>query len=124
MRNFSQIWRRISDPSPASDSQTKAPNGVDLRSSRLVIRLWRDHVLKYWPALTFPLILMSLEGAALGAFAWMVRPLFDELFSAQSLDGLWKVVTVIGFLFLFRAVVGFVQRVKTARPFANDCALR
>lgn len=53
----------------------------------------------------------------------MVRPLFDELFAAQSLDGLWKVVTVIGFLFLFRAVEGFVQRVKTGRPFANDCAL-
>jgi len=101
----------MSDPSPASDSQATAPNGVDLRSSRLVIRLWREHVLKYWPALTFALILMSLEGAALGAFAWMVRPLFDELFAAQSLDGLWKVVTVIGFLFLFRAVAGFVQRV-------------
>ena len=114
----------MSDPSRASDSQTKAPNGVDLRSSRLVIRLWREHVLKYWPALTIALILMSLEGAALGAFAWMVRPLFDELFAAQSLDGLWKVVTVIGFLFLFRAVEGFVQRVKTGRPFANDCALR
>ena len=53
---------------------------------------------------------MSLEGAALGAFAWMVRPLFDELFQAQSLDGLWIVVTVIGSLFLFRAIAGFVQR--------------
>ncbi len=72
--------------------------------------MWRDHVLKYWPALLFALILMSLEGAALGAFAWMVRPLFDELFQAQSLDGLWLVVTVIGSLFLFRAIAGFVQR--------------
>ena len=80
------------------------------RSSRLVMRLWRDHVFKYWPALLFSLILMSLEGAALGAFAWMVRPLFDELFQAQSLDGLWLVVTVIGGLFLFRAIAGFVQR--------------
>ncbi len=98
-------------PTSAPDSQTPPNLGVDLRSSRLVIRLWREHVLKYWPALTFALILMSLEGAALGAFAWMVRPLFDELFTAQSLDGLWKVVTVIGFLFLFRAVAGFIQRV-------------
>ena len=82
----------------------------ETRSFRLVMRLWRDHVLKYWPALLFALILMSLEGAALGAFAWMVRPLFDELFQAQSLDGLWLVVTVIGGLFLFRAIAGFVQR--------------
>lgn len=82
----------------------------ETRSFRLVMRLWRDHVLKYWPALLFALILMSLEGAALGAFAWMVRPLFDELFQAQTLDGLWLVVTVIGGLFLFRAIAGFVQR--------------
>ena len=82
----------------------------ETRSLRLVVRLWRDHVLKYWPALLFALILMSLEGAALGAFAWMVRPLFDELFQAQTLDGLWLVVTVIGGLFLFRAIAGFVQR--------------
>lgn len=75
------------------------------------MRLWRDHVLGYWPMLLLALILMSLEGAALGAFAWMVRPLFDELFQAQSLDGLWRVVAVIGALFLFRAIAGFVQRV-------------
>lgn len=80
------------------------------RSSRLVMRLWRDHVFRFWPILSVSLILMSLEGAALGAFAWMVRPLFDELFQSQSLDGLWWVVTVIGALFLFRAVAGFVQR--------------
>ena len=74
------------------------------------MRLWREHVLKYWPVLLFAFILMSLEGAALGAFAWMVSPLFDELFQAQSLDGLWMVVTVIGGLFLFRAIAGFIQR--------------
>lgn len=79
-------------------------------SWRLVVRLWREHVIGYWPILLLALVLMSLEGAALGAFAWMVRPLFDELFQAQSLDGLWRVVAIIGGLFLFRAVAGFVQR--------------
>jgi hypothetical protein len=58
----------------------KLSGSKELRSSRLVVRLWRDHVLGYWPMLLLALILMSLEGAALGAFAWMVRPLFDELF--------------------------------------------
>ena len=81
------------------------------KSFPLVARLWREHVFKYWPALTFALVLMTLEGAALGGFAWMVRPLFDELFQAQSLSGLWKVVSIIGGLFIFRAVAGFVQRV-------------
>ncbi len=83
---------------------------TEKRSWRLVVRLWREHVIGYWPILLFALILMSLEGAALGAFAWMVRPLFDELFQAQSLDGLWRVVAIIGGLFSFRAVAGFVQR--------------
>ncbi len=83
---------------------------TEKRSWRLVARLWREHVIGYWPILLLALILMSLEGAALGAFAWMVRPLFDELFQAQSLDGLWRVVAIIGGLFLFRAVAGFVQR--------------
>lgn len=86
----------------------------DKKSTELVMRLWRDHVVKYWPILTLALILMSLEGAALGAFAWLVRPLFDELFAAQSMDGIGWVVAAIGGMFAFRAIAGFLHRIIIA----------
>ena len=86
----------------------------DKKSTELVTRLWRDHVAKYWPILTLALILMSLEGAALGAFAWLVRPLFDELFAAQSMDGIGWVVAAIGAMFAFRAIAGFLHRIIIA----------
>ena len=89
-------------------------NASEKKSTELVVRLWRDHVAKYWPVLTLALILMSLEGAALGAFAWLVRPLFDELFAAQSLDGIGWVVVAIGGMFAFRALAGFLHRMILA----------
>lgn len=94
----------------ANSHPPQTPSLPERRSLHLMARLWREHVLRYWPVLVLATVLMSIEGAALGAFAWMVKPLFDELFAAQSLDGIWKVVAVIGLLFLFRAVAGFVQR--------------
>lgn len=77
----------------------------------LLRRLWQDHVRKYWPIIALAVVLMSVEGAAIGAFAWLVQPLFDQLFSAGSMDGVTWVALAVGGLFTLRATTGFLQRV-------------
>ncbi len=76
----------------------------------LIKRLWRDHVLRHWPLLLAAAVLMTVEGAALGGFAWFIRPLFDDLFSAETLDGVAWVAFAIAGLFILRAAAGFMQR--------------
>ncbi|NKX44417.1 ABC transporter ATP-binding protein [Roseibacterium sp. KMU-115] len=53
---------------------------------------------------------MSVEGAALGAFAYLIQPLFDDLFSAGSMSGVGWVALAISGVFVLRAVAGFGQR--------------
>ncbi len=74
-------------------------------------RLWTEHVRRYWPVLLLAVILMSLEGAAIGAFAWLVQPLFDTLFTSGSMEGVTWVALMVGALFLLRATAGFFQRI-------------
>lgn len=57
------------------------------------------------------MILMTIQGGAIGAFAWLVQPLFDELFAAGSMDGVAWVAMMVGILFTVRATSGFLQRI-------------
>ncbi len=77
-------------------------------------RLWRGYVRPYWPWLILAVGLMALEGAALGAFAWMVEPMFDTLTGDSSMRGVSLVALGVGGLFLFRALAGFAQRMIIA----------
>ena len=80
------------------------------RATDLIVRLWREHVLQYWPLLAIAAVLMTVEGAALGGFAYLIQPLFDDLFAAGSMSGVAWVAFAISGLFLLRAVAGFTQR--------------
>lgn len=77
----------------------------------LLRRLWREHVRRHLPVILLAVVLMTIEGAAIGAFAWLVQPLFDQLFTAGSMDGVTWVALAVGGLFVLRATAGFLQRV-------------
>ncbi|MBF9046348.1 ATP-binding cassette domain-containing protein [Rhodobacterales bacterium LSUCC0031] len=53
---------------------------------------------------------MTIEGAALGALAYLIQPLFDDLFSASNMVGVGWVALAIAGVFGLRAVAGFGQR--------------
>lgn len=76
----------------------------------LLRRVWRDHVRRHVPVLLIAVVFMAIEGAALGAFAWLVRPLFDGLFVDGSTDGVILTGALIAGLFVLRAVASFTQR--------------
>jgi len=54
--------------------------------------------------------LMTIEGATLGVLAYMIQPLFDDMFGAGSMDGVGWIAIAIAAIFVLRAVAGFTQR--------------
>jgi subfamily B ATP-binding cassette protein MsbA len=95
---------------PQSLDQPRDADGVSASRGRLLQRVWRDHVRAHLPHLLIAVLFMTIEGAALGAFAWLVRPLFDGLFEDGSLDGVIMIGGLIAGLFVLRAVASFTQR--------------
>lgn len=80
-------------------------------SSNLLIRLWRDHVIQFWPLLIVAFVLMVIEGSTLGAISYLIQPLFDEVFVAGNASAVTWVALAISGVFILRAVSGFGQRV-------------
>lgn len=76
----------------------------------LLGRLWREHVRGHLPRLLIAAALMTIEGATLGVLAYMVQPLFDDMFGAGSMDGVGWIAFAIALIFVARAVAGFIQR--------------
>jgi len=96
---------------PSQSPLLNSPEAAEGASARhLLGRLWREHVLKFIPLLLVAVAFMTIEGAAMGGFAYMIRPLFDDLFAAGSMEGVAWVAFVIAGLFVMRAVSGFIQR--------------
>nr|WP_245904277.1 ABC transporter ATP-binding protein [Roseicyclus mahoneyensis] len=62
------------------------------------------------PRLLLAAALMSVEGATLGVLAYMVQPLFDDMFGAGSMEGVGWIAIAIAVIFVARAVAGFAQR--------------
>jgi subfamily B ATP-binding cassette protein MsbA len=96
---------------PQSLDRPRPGAGTATAQWALVRRLWHDHVRSHLPALLVALVFMTIEGAALGAFAWLVRPLFEGLFDDSSMDGVIWVGALIAGLFVLRAFSGFTQRI-------------
>ncbi len=81
------------------------------RSESLLIRLWRDHIARYWPLLIVAMILMLIEGSMLGALSYLIRPLFDEVFvSGNATAATWVAIAIAG-VFIVRALSGYGQRI-------------
>ncbi len=80
-------------------------------SKNLLIRLWRDHVVGFWPLLILAFVLMVIEGSTLGAISYLIQPLFDLVFIDGNASAVTWVALAISGIFVLRAVSGFGQRV-------------
>jgi subfamily B ATP-binding cassette protein MsbA len=77
--------------------------------------LWRGYLSRHRALLFVALVLMALEGAALGLFAWMMAPMFDRVFVQGDTGALWVVgLTVMG-IFMARALTSMGQRILITR---------
>ena len=76
--------------------------------------LWRDYLRPYWPLIGLAIVLMSVEGGSIGAVAYMLKPMFDQIFAVRDMSAItWVAFTIFG-IFLLRAFAGFSQRLLVA----------
>ena len=86
------------------------------QSSATLIRwLWQGYLHKYVGTLVIAAFFMTLEGSTLGAFAYIVQPMFDQAFVAGEKKALFIVGFVLICIFAVRAVSSVVQRVLLSR---------
>ncbi len=61
----------------------------------------------WWPHFTFAIVCMLLFGATNGVMPFLIRHVFDDVFTAKNMIALKLLPAIIVATFLFRAVVGF-----------------
>jgi subfamily B ATP-binding cassette protein MsbA len=83
-------------------------------SRRIGVWLWRGYVRQRWPLIATAFALMAIEGASMGLIAWMVQPMFDDVFIAADKGAALWVGFVVFAAFMARAAAGFGQRVLMA----------
>ena len=59
-------------------------------------------------------VFMSIQGGTLGLLSYMIKPMFDDVFSLKKIEMLHWVGMLVFLLFVVRGFAGFVQRVITA----------
>lgn len=57
---------------------------------------------------------MSIQGGTLGLLSYMIKPMFDDVFSLKKTEMLHWVGLLVLSLFVIRGLAGFVQRIITA----------
>jgi len=79
------------------------------RGWALPLWLWRGYFRKYLGWILIAVLLMSVEGAALGGISFMVGPMFDEVFVGGNKDAVYWVGGIMFVVFIARAAAGFGQ---------------
>ncbi|MBV1867781.1 MAG: ABC transporter ATP-binding protein, partial [Marinosulfonomonas sp.] len=75
---------------------------------------WRGYVRHVVSLILIAMFFMMLEGGALGALSYIIRPMFDTIFVAGDRDAVfWVGIGVFG-IFVMRGIAGFTQRVLMA----------
>ncbi|MEM8788415.1 MAG: ABC transporter ATP-binding protein [Pseudomonadota bacterium] len=76
----------------------------------LLMRLWRGYVARHKGILLLAGLLMTVEGASLGALSYMVRPMFDRVFVGGDGGAIGLIAGLVFVIFAARALAGFAQR--------------
>lgn len=84
------------------------------RGAELPLWLWRGYFRPYLGWILLAAVLMVIEGGALGAISYMIRPMFDDVFVARDRGAVIWVGGIIFAIFMARALAGFGQRVLMA----------
>ncbi|MGB7243589.1 MAG: ABC transporter ATP-binding protein [Sulfitobacter sp.] len=84
-------------------------------SGHLLKWLWQNYMHQHVGILAIAVIFMVLEGSMLGALAYLMQPMFDQVFVA----GRKSMLPVVGFvligIFAVRAISGVIQKVLLTR---------
>ena len=82
--------------------------------SSLLRRFWSGYLHVHTPWILVSLVLMIIEGSALGALSYLLKPLFDTVFTANGASALYLVGFAILGLFVLRAFTTVTSRTLIA----------
>ena len=81
----------------------------------LIRWIWSQHLRAKWPQLLAALGLMAVEGAAVGALSYIVRPMFDTIYPGAGGSAVRWVAVAVASVFILRALAGLGQKVIMSR---------
>jgi ATP-binding cassette, subfamily B, bacterial MsbA len=81
---------------------------------RLFGRFWQSYLRPHWGLMLVALGLMMLEGSALGGLSYLLKPLFDVVFTPGGETAIYGVGFGILGLFVLRAISGVASRTLIA----------
>ncbi len=99
---------------PVRDTQASKP-GNPYGSSRLLARLWQGYLHNHIGWMALALFFMVLEGATLGAFSYLLKPMFDYVFVGRDANAIWWVGGAVLGLFVLRAITAVGQKTILTR---------
>ncbi len=82
---------------------------------RILAWVWRDHLRRRSPILFVAILFMALEGGAVGALSYLVRPMFDGIHQGADISIVIWVAASVALVFIARALAGFTHRILMAR---------
>ncbi|MFT7060007.1 MAG: ATP-binding cassette subfamily B protein/subfamily B ATP-binding cassette protein MsbA [Pseudorhodobacter sp.] len=81
------------------------------RSKHLFSRLWTGYLRQHKAMMLLAFVIMMIEGSTLGTLSYLLKPLFDSVFTPGGEDKLIWVGAAILFLFMLRAVTSIAAKV-------------
>jgi ATP-binding cassette subfamily B protein len=100
-------------------------------SGQLIRWLWQGYLRKHMRMLAIAAVFMVIEGSTLGALAYLVQPMFDQVFLAGETSMLYVVALLLVGIFVLRGLSGVIQKVlltriseQTAADVRNDLLVR
>jgi len=82
--------------------------------------LWRNYMRAYRLPLFLAMLLMLMEGLALGGLSYMIRPMFDVAFSSGNTTAITGVALAVAGIFIIRAFAAFGHRQRVAAKLQTD----
>jgi ATP-binding cassette, subfamily B, bacterial MsbA len=107
--------RRFRSKGKISTVPTTPAIDIKLPPKRLLGRLWRSYLKRHSPLMALAFLIMVIEGSTLGALSYMLKPLFDKVFSGTAPQG---ALLAVGFgilaLFVIRATTSIISKTLMA----------
>lgn len=108
-----------------SDTSTKMQDSESEESHRsayLLKWLWRGYLRQHTPIIALAVFFMTIEGAMMGALAYLVQPMFDGVFVEGKTSMLYWVGAAVICIFVVRAIAAVAQKLLVARVSQKSAA--